>query len=202
MSLKFGDHIGGVRHIGCIRDRCHVDRDTGCWIWKLSCVSGSETPQVRFKRKACTVRRVVLEMVGKPAPDDFKVVRRGTCDPKCVNPEHLTALSGSDHIRWMNEHTEMNGAAHAAARTRAVRSRPTTKVESVEQAEQIRIRAANGEDRGALAAEYGLSRSHLNRIARGKGWASKVTPVPCSVWSFAAAFTGKVRGQSFEAGAA
>lgn len=195
MSLKKGDHIGGVRHLGCIQDRCHVDHDTGCWIWRLSCATNSTSPIVRFEGKATTVRRVVLAMVGKPVAKGYTVVRRGSCADRCVNPTHLEAVSGSDYMHWLNANSAMNGVAHSVARTIAVRNRPNVKLKSVEQAEQIRIRVASGEDRGALAAEFGISRNHLSRIARGKNWATKVTPVPSSVWSFAAGFTGKVRGQ-------
>jgi hypothetical protein len=198
MSTKVGDYRGGVRHIGCIRERCHVDSDTGCWLWRMSCATGTNTPHVRYQGKLRTVRRLVLELVGRPALDTETVVRRGECHEKCVRPEHQTALNRSAYMHWLNANSAMNGAAHAAARTLAVRRRPNVRLQSVEQAEQIRVRVANGEDRGELATEFGLSRSHLNRIARGKNWATKVTPVASSVWSFAAGFTGKARGQSFE----
>lgn len=197
MSLKKGAHIGGVRTLSCIRDRCRIDEDTGCWIWGLMCSSKSEScPVVRFDGMARSVRRVVLQMVEKPVPDGYKVVRRGRCHEKCVNPAHLSALSGSEYIRWMMENTALNGAAHSAARTLALRQRKSVKVKSIERAEEIRVRVANGEDRGVLATEFGISRGHLSRVARGENWVSKGTRVPASVWGFAAGIAADARGKT------
>lgn len=201
MSLKKGAHIGGVRTLECIRDRCRIDEDTGCWIWGLMCTGKSNLPMVRFEGKAQGVRRVVLGMIGRPVPDGWTAVRRGSCHQKCVNPVHLKGLNPSQYMRWLNANSTMNGVAHSAARTLALRRRSSTKIESVEQAEEIRMRVASGEDRGALADEFGVCRNHLNRIARGVNWVANATATPTSIWSFAASFSGPIRGRSFEAGA-
>lgn len=104
--------------------------------------------------------RVAYEKVHGPIPDGMFVCH--TCDNRgCVNPEHLWLGTPADNMRDMAEKGRARGSRgerhHAAKLTSALVA-------------EIRQRAAVGELQKDLAAEYGVSRSTVSKVATGRLW--------------------------------
>lgn len=179
----------GIRTLTDIRDRCTVD-PAGCWVWKFSVVPGTKAPQTRYKGRITTARRVALELIGKPVQKGFFAVCKPGCHELCVHPYHLLTLSGPDFRRHLASIGAIENAMHQAARTACVRARDTTKL-TRDGAEAIRHRVAAGEDRGALATEFGVSRNHINRVARGVNWAPAQEVRGSSVFAWCGSMGGE-----------
>jgi hypothetical protein len=87
-----------------------------------------------------------------------------TCDvPSCCNPNHLYEGTQKQNVQDCIDRGRRHvhrGEAHYKAKLTAVDVRV------------IRRRVRNGEDRGALAAEYDVTRGHISVIARRDSWRS------------------------------
>ena len=139
-----------------------------CWLWRHGSDSNG-VPNARDGAKTVTVRRRVWELHhGMPVGRGWFVI--STCTNKrCVGPECAKRLTGPQYQAWLNSIGRLNGVAHRAAKIAAVRARADTKL-TMEKAQTIRARIDAGDDRGEVAAEFGISRCHANRVARGVGW--------------------------------
>lgn len=72
-------------------------RDDGCWVWLGHCVSGGHG-EIRFNGRRERVHRVVYERLVEEIPAGHHVHHECRNRP-CVNPAHLRALPGSEHMR-------------------------------------------------------------------------------------------------------
>lgn len=149
-----------------IKDRCvEVGK---CWIWQQG-VNSNGQPNARFGKFSEPVRRKVVEFrQGKrPRAGWFCVA---LCGQKlCVSPDCAQEMKGPEYVRYLNRIGAINTPAHTAAKTAANRRRSLTKM-TMERALELRARINAGEDRGHVAAEFGVSRGHANHIAAGKCW--------------------------------
>lgn len=117
--------------------------------------------------------RVAWELTNGPIPDGMLACHR--CDnPPCCNPGHL----------FLGSYADNNSDAKAKGRTaRGERHSSRTRPESVrrgerhhaakltaEQVQEIRDQITAGDSHGVIAARYGVTRSNVNHIARGKSW--------------------------------
>ena len=83
----------------------------------------------------------------------------------CVNPRHLRWATHRENVADKMAHgTAQRGAMHPRARL------------TPEDVQAIRRRRAAGEWLQVLAAEYGVSETHISEIARGIRWASLPMP--------------------------
>lgn len=147
-----------------IRGRCEEIGD--CWIWRHGCTN-TGGPNVRHGAKSVMVRRLVLDLAGRPAPKGTFVVAPKCLDRLCCNPDHLQALKPKPYAAFMNKHGFVNTLAHKAAQIAANRSRAKL---SMEKAAELRERIAAGEPAASIAADLHISREHVNRVARGGNW--------------------------------
>jgi hypothetical protein len=99
-----------------------------------------------------------------------------TCDnPPCVNPAHLFSGTNADNQQDAARKGRMASGLRNGAHVRPER-RPRgeqhggAKLTS-EAVIDIRVRVGKGEQRLALAQEFGVSPSLIGKIARGQGWA-------------------------------
>lgn len=67
---------------------------TGCWLWLGRC---SRYGFVRVGDRVRLAHRVVYELLVGPVAPDHDLHHRDTCEKRCVNPEHVTPLSRSEH---------------------------------------------------------------------------------------------------------
>jgi len=167
-----------------LMSRCTVDEDTGCWTWKHYIAYGT-TPIVRFQGRAQSARRAAVILNGQKVPQKHFAILQPTCACTCVNPAHIKVVNGSAYILNNQAHHGLNGPAHKAKIAAGVRKRAGTKIRGVEHAADLRMRVASGECRQTLADEAGITRAHLNRIARGDQWADRAMPKGASVFAWA-----------------
>lgn len=114
---------------------------------------------VSYQGKAMTAARAVWT-IREGNPGDAHVLH--TChrgDEGCVSGGHLYL---GDHEQNMVDMMESGRSTHGE---RAVHAKL-----SEDQVREICRRARSGELQRALAAEYGISPSHVSNIARGKTW--------------------------------
>lgn len=158
-----------------IKARCEEEGD--CWIWQQGTNSMGQ-PNARDGDKSVQVRRRVWELshVDRDIGKGMFVIA-GCTHKLCVSPTCALRLNGRQYMAWLNKHGKVNTVATQAARTAAVRARPATKL-TLEKAAELAKRINAGEDRGTVAADYGISRCHANRVARGDQWAKP--PIPNS----------------------
>lgn len=103
--------------------------------------------------------RLAYELAHGPIPDGLYVCHR--CDRRCcVRPEHLFLGTAADNQRDM------------AAKGRSLQGERHHKAKVTDAAvREIRRRVAAGETCRALAPEYGVSPSAIERIASRRAWA-------------------------------
>lgn len=148
--------------------RVTPEPNSGCWLWTSLCSrSGYATactnPKIYVKGETLRIHRIVYEMMHGPIPSHLFVCHK--CDVRCcVNPDHL----------WVGTHNE--NMADMSRKGRASRkvirfgeSSPSSKLTD-EKVLEIRARAANGETRRSLGAEFGVRKSVIDRIVYRQKW--------------------------------
>lgn len=150
-----------------IHDRCEEVGD--CWIWQQA-VSTNGYPILRRRPGPCLlVRRVVVELAGRPAATRQPVVC--SCDEKlCCNPAHLKSSSNSDVGKKAAKKGAFSGKARGAKI--AASKRAAGKL-TMDDARAIR---ASSETGPILAARYGVNRSLIQSIRTGKAWKDYSNP--------------------------
>lgn len=131
----------------------------GCWIWVGATHSGGYGTLSMGAGAPAYAHRLSFALFKGPIPAGLWVLHR--CDnPPCVNPDHL----------FLGTIRDNNADRHSKGRspkgTRHGRARLTE-----DAVRELRKRAAAGEMQRTLAAEFGLSESHLSGILSGRFWA-------------------------------
>lgn len=140
-------------------DKSSVD---GCWIWTGNKVGSGYGTIGLGRRGEGTVyaHRLSWELANGPIPDGMFLCHR--CDnPPCVNPAHLFLGTPADNVQ------------DAIAKGRHIKGELVGGCVLTE-ANVITIRrryAAGGIRQEDLAAEYGVTRSNIGAIIRGRSWA-------------------------------
>lgn len=121
MTHPHGTHLGGIRTLECVRQRCVIDADTGCWHLRLA----DGTPLPRNKRHVLWLhdlgcvsapRAVWTLSTGKPVPAG-KVVSRHCESYDCARPDHLRCWTKATAYDYLRRH----GRTHSIRRTIANR---------------------------------------------------------------------------------
>jgi len=134
----------------------------GCWEWTGGRLAKGYGVLHRNKRLVLAHRRAYTLAVG-PIPAGKMILH--SCDnPPCVNPAHLRPGTVRDNARDAVERGRLTpptsvGSANAAAKLTEVQVR------------NIRRLYSKGAG-GRLADQFGVSRSTVCRIAKGKAWVS------------------------------
>jgi len=120
------------------------------------------------KAKNRRVHRLVVEGRDGALAGDLVVMH--TCDnPSCINPDHLRVGTHADNIRDRDQKGRGNFSRDVRGR-----KNPRAKLTGFD-VEDIRRRHVRGVRNGpnstkALAEEYGVDRSQIQRIVRGDHW--------------------------------
>lgn len=140
-----------------------------CLIWR-GCFSDSGVPQVSFRCRAHSVRRVLYEAVTGRAPGAGMVVAPRCRNPRCVSPDCLRLLTvaqlrKADAARGAFSSAKANAARLVAARRRVVISDDVIAL----------VRGFEGTCAQAAAAS-GVSLSHCKKIRAGTARAPLASP--------------------------
>jgi hypothetical protein len=108
----------------------------------------------RHQGKTRTAHTVAAELfLGVKAP----MILHACDNPSCVNPRHLRGGTNLDNMRDMRERKRQPVGEARIGSAKLTDAAAT----------DIRHRIAGGERQGVLAAEYGVSQSHISRLSRG-----------------------------------
>ena len=102
--------------------------EDGCWVWMGTC-SDQGTPMMHHEGRMVSARRLLYKQSKgiKWLDRRTKVVKRGDCHPKCVNPAHCSLRRNHE----VNEAFLENYGAH---RRRRIRENMVEKIERLEKA--------------------------------------------------------------------
>lgn len=138
-----------------------TDEVGDCLEWQGMIRNG--TPVIRVDRKMKTVRRLIRELIGKPAtPGHF--LAPSCKNPKCVKPEHIIERTPGEHQREMALRVDHN---HPIRVAKLQKAKAHTRVISEDGLALIRSDSRKAED---LARELGCSKSLVNKIRRGDAY--------------------------------
>ena len=152
-----------------IKSRCHVDPETGCWLWG-NCLQENGFGRISVDGKSMYVNRYVYELVHGEIPKTRPNVSPSCGDRRCCSPEHLEAKTRLGIMRTARDNGRLSrGRAHALVTTPHARRRADTKL-TIEAAREIRERLAAGEPPADIAARFSISPSNVSLIGRGKAW--------------------------------
>lgn len=148
-------------------DRSSVD---GCWLWH-GASRGVGYGAIKINGKVRDAHRVAYELTRGEIPAGLFVCHR--CDVRrCVNPAHL--FLGTVHENNGDMAAKGRRVSPEVQRQRALERRERGAVWgqklTPEAAERIRELAAAGVSRQEIAASFGVTRSHVTRILRGRRW--------------------------------
>ena len=169
MSHKKGAHIGGIRTLDDLKQRCSVDEITGCWVWKLSTTEGFPNvhvphPQTGDRMKVKGRRAALILKTGVMLPSGWFAIRKPSCEsPLCCNPEHSFAGDGKAYGQSLREQGIFKNSPKRIAANRKIVKATKCKLTD-QQAAEIRH-----DDRSSivLAGVYGVSKTTINDIKRG-----------------------------------
>lgn len=180
MELKYNPRAKrngpGVYRLSDIRDRCRIDRETGCWLWSMAVSTGgrphsSLTPRVLLPKgvlsadhRTVSVPRASWLMSGRTLEPGHLVWR--TCGRElCVNPDHLMAGTKAEEGAWTRESGRLRGSLmRVAVNTRNAAKAQAIKPETVRAIEQ---QLAAGRLQREVSADFGIHLTTISKIARG-----------------------------------
>lgn len=153
------------------------EHEGGCWLWIFS--SSLDTPQMRLARQLpaprpyrhappVKVARAAWEAAhGRRVPDGM-VVYRKCHEMRCVNPAHLVVLPRGKAVTLTAAAGLMR--RRPDQRARISRSREQAGLNKLTAAQAAQILAQRGGRADEVAAQYGVSKSAVYSIWRGRRW--------------------------------
>jgi hypothetical protein len=131
----------------------------GCWLWQGGDNSrGYGVMGLRDPRRSAYVHRVMYELAKGPILEGYEVAH--TCDVRnCVRPSHLVLMTHEGNVAdMMRKGRSARGANRGNSRL------------TEDGVRAIRSRAAAGERRAELAAEFGVTVGSVDLIVARKRW--------------------------------
>lgn len=153
-----------------IKEGCHIDELTGCWIWK-GAMSANRYPRVHapdlgqggVKRVQTGARAVWQAHTGKPIPPGHRVYHQKCQHEACINPAHLACGPTEDWGRTMSQSNQWKGQAKRISANRAIGRK-----RSVVSLDALQIIQASDESGRAMALRLGLNESVVSKARRGQ----------------------------------
>lgn len=152
-----------------VRERCYIDEDTGCWLWR-GAVSQGKWPRVYAPDhsqegsplKTQTGRRAVWHLfTGKAIPNGWRVY--GTCtEDACLNPQHMKCGPTSELGSFIAKSGEWKGVpARIKANRLIARTRAKVTPDMVSEINQSNEKGLD------LAQRLNVSDTLVSRVRRG-----------------------------------
>jgi hypothetical protein len=179
---------GGIVTLEDLRDRCVVDEDTGCWLWRGTLSAG--VPRVWAfdpERKAWRVMTGAragwyLSKRGKARQLGKLTVYKVLCtESRCTNPAHMA------------KGTKAEAGAHLVA-SGHLRGNPLRAVKNLQNGmrnskatpELRALILASNEPAAHLAPKLGLDHTTVSYVRQGKRWGGVAGSSVFSTWKQAA----------------
>lgn len=148
-----------------------VDATTGCWNWLgAKRHKGYGVVNEGGRGRALAAHRVSFELHVGPIPVGMWVLHR--CDnPACINPAHLFLGNALDNVRDMDAKgrrvsSPRRGPRQAKGSMRRGEAHPMAKLTR----EAVLVIRASPASLAALSAAYGVNKTTVSAIRRGKTW--------------------------------
>ena len=162
-ARRHGDPLAVLqvqRHGLSLKDRllANIEKTPSCWIW-LGSLDNHGYGRMNVGGKPTMTHRVSWEVHKGPIPPGANVLHR--CDnPRCVRPRHLflgdhAANMADKMAKGRHRYGNVSGEEHGMAKLTA---------------EQVLAIRADQRSLREVAAEYGLSRTHVWEIRTGRAW--------------------------------
>lgn len=156
--------MNGILTIEDIRERCVIDEDTGCWIWRRAVTQGSGgvTPVTHLPalRRVVTVMRAVLHLQGVELSS--AICAWSTCRvERCCAPAHILHGTKAEYGRAIKASGRYKGLTAYRIGSRKHRKNHTPP--------EIRSAIMQSTETGrVVAVRLGVSESTVSRIRLGK----------------------------------
>lgn len=163
MSHKLGAQLGGIRTVEDLRIRCHVDEDTGCWIWRYGKSQGAPRVHLAINGINTAMRGRQAAMVllrGGPLPAGQWAFPRMCCShTDCVNPAHTRTGSRKQWGEWCKATGKLKTPSRSlgAFKSWGKRKRRFT-------ADDITYIRSSDESVAALAKHYGCWPNTIHQV--------------------------------------
>ena len=146
--------------LGDLLARASEPNARGCRIWAGSILKSTGYGRLKFDSRSYRAHRLSWELANERQVPDGMVVMHACDTPACIEPSHLTIGTVADNNRDMFEkRRHARGEQHGVAK--------------LTQADVAKLRAIyrRGITRQVdLAAQFGISQTHVSRLIRGEYW--------------------------------
>ncbi len=173
MPMKPGTHLGGVRTLADLRDRCRINEISGCWHLLDSrrrriTYSPKLSPRIHVHQQGRRIARsAAWELSGRqihPGKFVFRCLRAWDC----CNPDHLQCMAPSEGYALLAAHGLMTSVRKSMKARQLSRTRVGTKLTEelaqwARESTQTQTEAAHG---------LGVYQTRVSDVRRGKAWAS------------------------------
>jgi len=160
-----------------VRHYCEPCGD--CMLWKLG-TNGRGYPLACINGKPTNVRRYLVQLkYGKALPKGtIAVSTHGCTDPRCLL--HIGRGNRSDLLKRMYSEGRRSSVGEYLSRQRAAIKQGRT-VLDLEKAREIRLRSHIPSR--VLAIEYGVNRTTIDNIKRGRSWRESAPNNSAFAWA-------------------
>ena len=164
LYVKKGEDHNSPEHLARrLANGLDAAEDGMCWEWTRT-HNGEGYGTLTVDGRRVYAHRLAFELAGGEIPDGLDVLHE--CDnPRCINPEHLSAGTRSKNM----------ADCHARGRSRIPSPRMTGESNgsaklTKEEVAEIRKAIERGEVQRAIGARYGVSQTLVSAIKRGRLW--------------------------------
>jgi len=166
----------GVYDIDDLKERCEVDEDTGCWIWRLALSCNKDSgdacePRVFMPAGVMQARRTIMSgpraswLLSGRKIKAGQLVWRTCMNNACLAPDHLQAGTKKQWGRWVAKLGVLRGNPDMVlANTRKGVQQAVPK----EQVREIEARLAAGEKQVKVAKDTHIHVTTIARIKHGR----------------------------------
>lgn len=161
----------GIQDLDGILQRCSIDTDSGCWVWRGG-MNSSGVPLCNLPpgvlapgRKVLSARRAAWLLSGRRLAAGQIVYRQHCCtEERCVNPYHSAAGAKGAQIASAAKRDPEH--FRGVDRLRGLRRQAFTQAKSVELVGQIERMLSGGHTAAHCASHFGVHRSTADAIAK------------------------------------